>query len=46
MSELVEWISNQGFAIAIATYLLIRLEGKMDKLITVVEGLEDAVRNR
>ena len=39
MSELVEWISNQGFAIAIATYLLLRMEAKIDRLIDVVERL-------
>lgn len=46
LNELVDWISNQGFAIAVAGYLLIRLEGKVDKLIKVVEDLADAIRNR
>ena len=39
MSELVDWISNQGFAIAVAGYLLIRLEQKMDRLIDLIEKL-------
>ncbi|GAI06608.1 unnamed protein product [marine sediment metagenome] len=31
------WISNQGFAIAVAGYLLLRLEQKVDRLIDLVE---------
>lgn len=37
MSELLEWIANQGFPIAVACYLLLRLEQKIDKLISLVE---------
>lgn len=37
MNELIDWVANQGFAIAVATYLLIRLEQKIDKLIGLVE---------
>ena len=39
MNELVDWISNQGFAIAVAGYLLLRLEQKMDRLIDLIEKL-------
>lgn len=37
--NLLDWIANQGFAIAVAGYLLIRLDQKMDKLIAVIEDL-------
>lgn len=37
MNELVDWIGNQGFAIAVAGFLLLRLESKLDKLIDLVE---------
>lgn len=37
--EIFDWIANQGFAIAVAGFLLLRLESKMDKLITVIEDL-------
>jgi len=36
-TDIFNWISNQGFAIAIATYLLLRLEVKLDRLIDLVE---------
>ncbi|MEE9403113.1 MAG: YvrJ family protein [Desulfobacteria bacterium] len=39
MNDLVDWISNQGFAIAVAGYLLLRLEQKMDRLIDLIEKL-------
>lgn len=41
MNEIMDWIASQGFAIAVAGYLLIRLEQKVDRLITVVEKLVD-----
>ena len=40
MSEItgfMQWVSNQGFAIAVAGFLLLRLESKLDKLIELVE---------
>lgn len=37
--DLINWVANQGFAIAVATYLLIRLEQKIDRLINLVEKL-------
>jgi len=32
-----DWVSTQGFAIAVAGYLLLRLESKVDRLIDLVE---------
>jgi len=37
LDSLLTWISEQGFAIAIAVYLLTRLETKIDRLIDLVE---------
>ena len=34
---ILTWIANQGFAIAVAVFLLVRLENKLDKLIYLVE---------
>ena len=39
MNELMDWVATQGFAIAVAGYLLIRLEQKMDRLIDLIEKL-------
>lgn len=36
-SVFMDWIANQGFPIAVAGYLLLRLEGKVDRLIDLVE---------
>lgn len=36
-NQFLDWISNQGFAVAVAAFLLLRLEKKIDKLIEVVE---------
>jgi len=35
--DIFTWISEQGFAIAVAGYLLLRLEVKLDRLIDLVE---------
>jgi len=35
--DIFTWISEQGFAIAVAAYLLLRLETKVDRLIDLVE---------
>ncbi len=34
---LINWISNQGFAIAVAGYLLLRVDQKLDRLISLLE---------
>jgi hypothetical protein len=39
MDEFIKFISNLGFPIAVATYLLIRIEGKLDKLSTSINQL-------
>lgn len=39
MNELLEWAANQGFAIAVAAFLLVRLDQKLDKLINAVDNL-------
>lgn len=45
MNELLDWVATQGFAIAIAIYLLTRLEQKVDRLITVIEDLSKKIGN-
>lgn len=37
MNELFDWVANQGFAIGVAIFLLVRLEVKLDKLIDLLE---------
>lgn len=41
--ELIEMIANVGFPIAVAAYLLIRVENKMDKLTEAVGQLTSAL---
>jgi len=38
LNELLDWIANQGFSIAVAAFLLIRIDGKLDRLLLVLEG--------
>lgn len=38
-TDIFTWITEQGFAIAVASYLLLRLEQKVDRLIDLVEKL-------
>ena len=40
----IEWVANQGFAIAVAFFLLIRVESKLDKLIRSIEDLSNEVK--
>lgn len=35
----MDWVAKQGFPIAVAVYLLTRIETKIDKLITVIAEL-------
>lgn len=37
--DIFTWISEKGFAIAVAGYLLLRLETKVDRLIDLVEKI-------
>jgi hypothetical protein len=39
MDDFLKMVSNLGFPIAVATYLLIRIEGKLDKLSTSINQL-------
>jgi hypothetical protein len=39
MEDLYKAIANLGFPIAVATYLLIRIEGKMDSLAASINQL-------
>ena len=43
--DLMDWVANQGFAIAVAGFLLIRIEAKVDKLISVITELCTEIRN-
>lgn len=45
MNELLDWVAQQGFAIAVAVFLLVRLEQKVDRLITVIEALSKKIGN-
>lgn len=35
--DLLDWIANQGFAIAVAGFLLLRIDSKLDRLLLVLE---------
>lgn len=37
--DIINWVANQGFAIAVAVYLLVRLETKLDRLIDLIEKI-------
>lgn len=37
LNDLMNWVTNQGFAIAVASYLLLRVDQKLDKLIKLLE---------
>jgi len=39
LEAFMEWVSNQGFAIAVAAFLLLRLEQKVDRVINLLEKL-------
>lgn len=39
LESFMEWVSNQGFAIAVAAFLLLRLEQKVDRVISLLEKL-------
>ena len=43
MEELLKAISNYGFPIVIATYLLIRIEGKIETLSESIKSLTHAI---
>ncbi|PHV70190.1 YvrJ family protein [Sporanaerobium hydrogeniformans] len=43
MEELLVQISNVGFPIALSVYLLVRLEGRMEKLTDSIVKLTDVL---
>lgn len=43
MEELLNVIGNVGFPIAVAAYLLIRIEGKLNELTAAITGLREAI---
>lgn len=43
MEEILKAISNYGFPVVIATYLLIRIEGKIDTLSESIRSLTQAI---
>lgn len=45
MEEMINLITNVGFPIAVATYLLIRFETKIDGLSTAINELSNVVTN-
>ncbi|AOR24993.1 YvrJ family protein [Clostridium taeniosporum] len=46
MEDMVMLITNVGFPIAVASYLLIRFEAKIDALTISINGLTNVVLNK
>lgn len=46
MGEMVTLVTNVGFPIAVATYLLIRFETKIDGLTKAITDLSNVVNNQ
>jgi len=46
MSDMVTLITNVGFPIAVATYLLIRFESKIDGLTLAITDLSNVVKKQ
>ncbi len=43
MEEMINLITNVGFPIAVAVYLLIRVEGKLNQLTKAIYELREAI---
>ena len=43
MEEFINMIANVGFPIAVAAYLLIRVEGKLGQLTSAINELREAI---
>lgn len=43
MEELISLVTNVGFPIAVAVYLLIRVEGKLSQLTKAIYELREAI---
>lgn len=46
MEEMINLIANVGFPIAIASYLLVRIEVKLDRLTVSIEKLTSVLSKR
>lgn len=46
MEELMKMVSNVGFPIAITAYVMIRFEGKLDRLTETITKLVVAIENQ
>lgn len=46
MEELIKMVSNVGFPIAITAYVMIRFEGKLDRLTETITKLVVAIENQ
>lgn len=44
--EMVDWIGSVGFPIAVASYLLIRVEARLERLAAAFDRLSDAITAR
>jgi len=44
MEDLINLIANVGFPIAVAAYLLVRMENKMDQLTAAITALQQTIR--
>ena len=45
MDDLGRFISTVGFPVAVATFLLIRMNGKVDRLVDAINKLTDHLRH-
>ncbi|WP_110942853.1 YvrJ family protein [Inediibacterium massiliense] len=43
MEDLYTYIANLGFPIAVSIYLLVRIEGKLDKLSSSIQELSHVI---
>ncbi|EFM24389.1 hypothetical protein HMPREF9225_1985 [Peptoniphilus duerdenii ATCC BAA-1640] len=45
MEEILQIVSNIGFPMAVAVYLLVRLEGKLDALTHALQDLTENIKH-
>ena len=45
MEEIVNFVANLGFPIAISLYLLIRIEGKLESLTNSINNLSQTINS-
>ncbi|MDO5718654.1 MAG: YvrJ family protein [Tissierellia bacterium] len=46
MEEILQYVANLGFPIALSVYLLVRLESKMEQLTDSIKSLSSAIQNK